>query len=127
MNLEESKKFIAEVLQGLWPRWEPSMEELKVWNEKLALFDYEKARKITGDLFCKTNSKNPPVKKIIGQLRYQASNIFNNDKFVPEPGQIYGNEARDKAFADILNGPDTKTRRWLVKYLEKRYPPNKHS
>lgn len=28
------------------------------------------------------------------------------------------NQARDKAFADILNGPDTKTRRWLVKYLD---------
>jgi len=28
-------------------------------------------------------------------------------------------QARDKAFADILNGPDTKTRRWLVRYFER--------
>ena len=31
-------------------------------------------------------------------------------------------QARDKAFADILNGPDDKTRRWLVSYLERKYP-----
>ena len=29
-------------------------------------------------------------------------------------------QARDKAFADILNGPDTLTRRWLIGYLEQQ-------
>jgi hypothetical protein len=33
--------------------------------------------------------------------------------------KLRGNQARDKAFADILNGPDTRTRRWLEKYLSK--------
>ena len=28
-------------------------------------------------------------------------------------------QARDKAFKDILEGPETKTRRWLIKHLEK--------
>ena len=32
-------------------------------------------------------------------------------------------QARDKAFADILNGPDTLTRRWLIGYLETRVKP----
>lgn len=30
-------------------------------------------------------------------------------------------QARDKAFADILNGPDTKTRRWLVMYMDRKH------
>jgi len=30
-------------------------------------------------------------------------------------------QARDKAFADILNGPDTKIKRWLQRYLTKKY------
>ena len=46
----------------------------------------------------------------------------------PEPEGYTGEEgctitqrreqARDKAFVDILNGPDSKTRRWLEKYIE---------
>lgn len=30
-------------------------------------------------------------------------------------------QARDKAFADILNGPDTKTKQWLQVYLMKKF------
>lgn len=39
----------------------------------------------------------------------------------PEP-RAFGKQGRDLAFADILNGPDSKTRRWLTKYLEGQYP-----
>ena len=34
-------------------------------------------------------------------------------------------QARDVAFMAILDGPDTKTRRWLEKYLAKIHPPEK--
>ena len=30
-------------------------------------------------------------------------------------------QARDKAFVDILNGPDSKTKRWLTKYLNAKH------
>lgn len=39
-----------------------------------------------------------------------------------EPGcsiAVRRRQARDKAFRDILNGQDNKTRRWLVKYLNR--------
>ncbi len=41
----------------------------------------------------------------------------------PDSG-LRGPQARDKAFADILNGPDNRTRRWLERYLKKQYPQN---
>lgn len=34
-------------------------------------------------------------------------------------------ENRDKAFADILNGPDNKRRRWLVQYLQNKLDKEK--
>jgi len=34
-----------------------------------------------------------------------------------EPSELIGEEAREKAFNDILSGPDTKTKRWLRQYL----------
>ena len=40
----------------------------------------------------------------------------------PPGPRAFGSEGRDLAFADILNGPDNKTRRWLVEYLEGQYP-----
>ena len=35
-----------------------------------------------------------------------------------EPSGLTGKAARDKAFKDILDGPDTKTKRWLQNYLD---------
>jgi len=34
-----------------------------------------------------------------------------------EPSGLVGKAARDKAFRDILDGPDTRTKRWLQGYL----------
>ena len=39
----------------------------------------------------------------------------------PDKPRAFGKEGRDLAFADILNGEDNKTRRWLMKYLEGQY------
>lgn len=38
-----------------------------------------------------------------------------------EDSGLVGAQARDKAFADILNGPDDKTKQWLTGFLEKKY------
>jgi hypothetical protein len=39
------------------------------------------------------------------------------EKPKPDSG-LRGAQARDKAFKDILDGPDTKTKRWLQRYLD---------
>lgn len=40
----------------------------------------------------------------------------------PEPDSgLRGKQAFDKAAADILNGPDSKTRRWLEKHLQNTF------
>jgi hypothetical protein len=36
-----------------------------------------------------------------------------------EDSGLRGVQARDKAFADILNGEDCKTKKWLESYLNK--------
>ena len=44
--------------------------------------------------------------------------------YTGEPGGTFTQrrqQARDKAFTDILNGPDTITKRWLQKYLTRKY------
>ena len=41
----------------------------------------------------------------------------------PEESGLRGELARQKAFRDILNGPDTRTKRWLQKYLDKEEKP----
>jgi hypothetical protein len=38
----------------------------------------------------------------------------------PKP-RAYGKQGRDLAFADILNGEDNKTKRWLNSYLENKF------
>lgn len=41
----------------------------------------------------------------------------------PEDSGLRGEQARQKAFADILSGPDTRTKRWLQQYLNKDEKP----
>lgn len=40
-----------------------------------------------------------------------------------EDSGLRGEQAKQKAFRDILSGPDTKTKRWLQKYLDKDNKP----
>lgn len=43
----------------------------------------------------------------------------------PEDNGLRGEQARQKAMRDIMNGPDTKTKRWLTKYLNRDKPKKK--
>lgn len=125
MNEIESKQFVSEVLKGFWSRWEPNDEELRAWIIKLKPYDYERAKTAVRNLFFTMNQRmvEPPAGKIIKHLNINAViETSPEDEYKREPGKIYGKEARDTAFANILNGPDNKTRRWLVEYLEKKYP-----
>lgn len=128
MTILEANQFVTEVLQGLWSRWKPSNEEFCAWVEKLAIFDYEKARTAVRNVFFNVDSRaiKPPPEKILRQLRRDTSAEFSTaEKFIPEPGEVYGKKAQEEVVANILNGPDTQTRRWLVKYLDKKYPSEK--
>jgi len=42
------------------------------------------------------------------------------DNTTEQAEQYYGPDARDRAIDEILEGPDTKTRRWLEAYLAKK-------
>ena len=42
------------------------------------------------------------------------------DEPAPDSG-LRGVQARDTGFADILDGPDTKTKRWLQMYLDRKH------
>ena len=45
--------------------------------------------------------------------------VIKPQETAPDSG-LRGTEARDTAFADILDGPDTKTKHWLQMYLDKK-------
>jgi hypothetical protein len=89
--------------------------------------------------FGRSDWQDEDVKKDAERKRGRADELYGKGHIVhflaaqeegPDEG-YYGEEgcsiaerrgqARDKAFADILNGPDTKTRRWLVKYLDQKH------
>ena len=127
MTTLEAKKIVEEVLQGLWPRWSPNTYEVTSWVNKLRTYHYEKAEKAINTMFYEIEKRSiePPAGRIVARLKAEAVEFQPTDDFKKEPGKLYGKEARDKAFADILNGPDTKTRRWLMKYLEEKYPETK--
>lgn len=122
----DARQFITNVMQGLWPSWKPSDILLELWVSKLRNYDYFKAEREIKNWMCETDyvAKAPAIGKILKYFNAKKVGTFveQREEFVKEPGKLYGKEARDKAFADILNGPDTRTRRWLVKYLEKQYP-----
>lgn len=78
------------------------------------------------------------IERSAEKVRLRANELYGKGHIVSylrEPDETddgyYGDEgcpinerrrqARDKAFADILDGPDTKTRRWLVKYLDAKH------
>lgn len=127
MTTMEIDKFINEVLKGLWPRWNPSDTELQEWQSRLCFYNFNRAKKAVADLHftCSTRTIEPPNGKIIAALKRFAE---INRTFVKKPANqvnekptgLTGQEAFDKAVADILNYPvGHKTRVWLEKYLEK--------
>ena len=71
MTNEEAKRFVSEVLQGLWPRWQPKEEEVRGLTERLRPYDYEKSRTIVNNVFFASESRgiDPPAGKILKALR----------------------------------------------------------
>ncbi len=44
MNRLEQERFIEKEIKGLWPQWEATDAELRLWMSELAAFDYSLAR-----------------------------------------------------------------------------------
>ena len=84
----------------------------------------------TGD----ANTPREEVEKRAEQLRTEANRLCPDESHViqylstdevDERQGYFGPDARDKAFADILNGPDSKTRRFIERYMSKKLKVNK--
>ncbi|MBN2132804.1 MAG: hypothetical protein JW741_25110 [Sedimentisphaerales bacterium] len=52
MTREQRLRFIDEELKGLWPQWEPSEAEIRLWMNLLAGFDFVAARQALHQCFC---------------------------------------------------------------------------
>ena len=194
MDRAEVTKYIETELKGLWPDWNPTEAEMRVWFGVLAPFNYDVAQIAAQQYFSDTggNFKRPKPNGIITKARVilQTRNVGRQNAKEPilttvyieclkppernpklegkrkavyaatdelqcdtdhvlrcaetmrreyerlyggqwitvqtkpaEDNGLRGEQAKQKAFRDILNGPDTKTKRWLQKYLSKDEKP----
>jgi len=192
MQTNEKTIFIEKELEGLWPDWQPTEAETRVWLNTLERFDYNTARTAIQQYFSDTGgnyrrpkpsgfitkasviSQGKSVSKekpelpqthvFISCIEPPENNPNRTDHKIPvypddlkriddedyvrncahgmaerfkqlygghwiviveprkEPSGLIGEEAREKAFNDILNGPDTKTKLWLKQYLDDKNP-----
>lgn len=74
------------------------------------------------------NNQNDPdyMLKAAETMRSKYENLYDGKWIIVQKPQeedtgLRGPQARDKAFADILNGPNNKTKRWLTGFLEKKH------
>lgn len=194
MDRIQTINFIENELKGLWPQWEPTEAETRVWFGLLARYDSDIARTAAQQYFSDEggNYKRPKPKGIIEKARnilqtrnvgqsftkepvlttvfvecleppeknprlkgkrkavYAETDALQRDKDYVlacaenvrkqfekrcggkwitvqtkplEDSELFGEQARQKAFRDILNGPDTKKKKWLQKYLHKDKKP----
>ena len=197
MQKAEKVKFLEDVLMQLWPAWEPTEAETRVWFGCLERYDYDTARTAAEQYFSDAGgnyrrpkpwglinkahliiqkrgggaktAELPQTKVYISCIEPPEHNPNRTDHKVPvypedlsridDPDyvrdcahgmaeqfkQFYGGhwiviveqkkpdsglrgrEASDKAFRDILDGPDTKTKRWLQKYLNRKKTTQKET
>ncbi len=85
------------------------------------------------------NTPREDVERRAEALRQEANRLYQDEQHIihylntDEEGEdtgYYGPDARDKAFNEILKGPDSKTKRWLQKYMSRskvKKPKNKKS
>lgn len=75
MDSTQANRFIEEVIQGFYPRWNPQDFELRAWMRELRKYDYQKARKVITNLFFRLNSRtiDPPAGKLIDALKNDAA------------------------------------------------------
>ena len=64
--MNQIQEFIKEVLQGLWPDWEPTDMEMVLWSEKLQKCDYSATKKAMCDWHIKQErlGRRPVIAKM---------------------------------------------------------------
>jgi hypothetical protein len=71
MNRQEQMQFIDRELKGLWPQWQPTDAEIRVWLSDLAAFDYAVARTAAQACFRRqaANYHRPVLGKFLEKAR----------------------------------------------------------
>jgi hypothetical protein len=71
MTRDEQERFIDRELRGLWPQWDPTDAELRVWTADLAPLPYGLARTAAQTCFRRqaTNYQRPVVARFLEQVR----------------------------------------------------------
>lgn len=71
MNHEERTRFIDEDLRGLWPQWDATDAELRVWATELAAFDYNLARRAVQAYYTEqmVHAHRPLLGRFLAQAR----------------------------------------------------------
>ncbi len=71
MTKLEVERFIEEEVKGLWPQWDATDAELRVWMSSLAPFDYGRARAAAMACFREqtVNSRRPILGRFLECLR----------------------------------------------------------
>lgn len=71
MNRQEQMQFIDRELKGLWPQWQPTEAEVRVWLSDLSAFDYAVARTAAQACFREqaANYHRPVLGKFLDKAR----------------------------------------------------------
>jgi len=71
VNRPEQMQFIDRELKGLWPQWQPTEAEVRVWLSDLAAFDYGVARTAAQACFReqRANYHRPVLGKFLAKAR----------------------------------------------------------
>jgi hypothetical protein len=117
----EAKNFVEQVLQGLWPRWEPKDEELRGWVSRLAKYDYDRGRQAVNNAFFDSDSHRiaPSPGKVFAALRQHAR--LESQKKQGEPLLLYEvvKEGKDKGMRFFLPSGEPRNRQQLQEEAER--------
>jgi hypothetical protein len=71
VNRQERAQFIDDELKGLWPQWNATDAEMRVWMTELAAFDYSAARAAIQACFREltVNSHRPVLGRFLEKVR----------------------------------------------------------
>lgn len=82
MNATERTRFVNEDLKGLWPQWQPTDAELRVWMAELATLDYGLARRAAQACFAEltVNTHRPVLGRFLAKARALAQPSAGQDR-----------------------------------------------
>ncbi len=86
MNRQEQMQFVDRELKGLWPQWQPTEAEVRVWLSDLAGFDYAVARAAAQACFReqRANYHRPVLGRFLAQARTLAQSASGRSRREPQ-------------------------------------------